>query len=482
MITRTRARHYDRPPTTHHPRIHPDWLPPTGAALPDLAYDAPPDPVPFVAPTTPRALEDYPGNSIAGRSPTTPPALGNEPGQAIAALPPIPPRPPRPPLEPLPLPPDQTAEDEDLALRTPQPSYASGRDDQLAHTTLPLRHRIYALYCEGRTISAIARTLHLDRGTVARHLRAIQTTLLAEHQTDDLAALRLRAVEAQHAILAAAWDALAHEEALAADHDPAAPPAQRPRRAQLLATAHRAARTAAQLQGLFTPAALAAALQAAGQPTAPVTAAFQPHPAAESPQGDFVAKGPPGANSFASPLHPADRCPTAPLVLAATASASPSPAHGGGGQGEGAIPPAASCCMPAFSPLPGIHASRPFPGHSWPHFGIPHVLRPFMAGIAGRAGQGEGSDPAQRAHHRRQQMLQRGGGIVAQPGVRWRDLNHRAAWGDEPVKALLLRQPTDGTSLRAALGDAWDVVQRRGDQRVVGLAQMGSQRRQPRRV
>ena len=312
MTTRTRARHYDRPPTTHHPRIHPDWLPPTGAALPDLEPDAM------------SAHENYPGNSIAGRSPTTPLALGIEPGHAFVALPPIPPRPPRPVPEPLPLPPDQTPDDEDRALRTPVAAYDAGRDATLAHTALPLRHRIFALHAEGRSISAIARTLHLDRGTVARHLRAVQDLLLAEQQTDDLATLRLSAIAAQHAILAAAWDALAHEEALAADRDPATPPAHPPRRAQLLATAHRAARTAAQLQGLFTPAALAAALQAATLQPAAISAANCCAPASEMPT---------------TPFAHGDECGNAIAGLAPVANAA-----------AAANTSAAFCCMPASAP------------------------------------------------------------------------------------------------------------------------------------
>ena len=302
MITRTRARHYDRPPT-HHPRIHPDWLPPTTGAD-DLAFDDQP------------ALGDDPGHAMAGLAPTPHPF----------PLPPIPPRPPRPVPEPLPLPPDQTPADEDRALRTPVASYDAGRDATLAHTALPLRHRIYALHCEGRTISAIARTLHLDRGTVARHLQAIQTTLLAEQQTDDLAMRRLRAVEAQHAILAAAWDALAHEEALAADRDPAAPPSHPPRRAQLLAIAHRAARTAAQLQGLFTPAALAAALQPAA-PSAPNCCM----PASDAPITP-PARGDEPGNSIAG--------------LAPTA----------------AVAPEAFCCMPASDAAPGNDPSSSIAG------------------------------------------------------------------------------------------------------------------------
>jgi hypothetical protein len=160
------------------------------------------------------------------------------------------------------------------------PAYGpDGRSDQLSHTALPLRHRLYALYCEGRSFTALARIFRLDRGTVARHIHAIEATLLAEQSPTSLAQLRLRAIEAQHAILAAAWDALKFEEAQERDyeeqretdrvqdgHYTALP--GRSRRAQLLSIAARAARTAAQLQGLFTPAALTAALQSLGAPEA----------------------------------------------------------------------------------------------------------------------------------------------------------------------------------------------------------------------
>ena len=353
MTTRTRPRarhisHDDRPPTTHHPRIHPDWLPPTRAAMPDLEPGAMPA----------LAFDDQPDTTAL----SSPLPVG-EGAAPPFPLPPIPPRPPRPVPEPLPLPPDQTPDDEDRALRTPQPSYASGRDDRLAHTALPLRHRIFALHAEGRSISAIARTLHLDRGTVARHLHAVQQQLLAEQAQDDLATLRLSAIAAQHAILAAAWDALAHEEALAADHDPTAPPAHRPRRAQLLAVTHRAARTAAQLQGLFTPAALQAALDAAVQAALP--AAVQ------------------SAVQSALTTTPPTAIPTATAALAATATASPAPAHGGGGQGEGAAKPAAFCCMPASASQVAVAPTT-----------IPALAADASSSpVRGRGGQGEGAAP-----------------------------------------------------------------------------------------
>ncbi|HEY7832602.1 MAG TPA: helix-turn-helix domain-containing protein, partial [Ktedonobacterales bacterium] len=156
--------------------------------------------------------------------------------------------------------------------------HPGGSEATLVYTALPQRHRIYALHCQGRSLSAIARRLRLDRGTVARHLHAVEDLLLAE-QTEDLARLRLRAVEAQHAILAAAWDALLTEELTESDASNEHPyPA---RRAQLLATAARAARTAAQLQGLFTPAALAAALAAIPQPASAAPASGSPPRAGE---------------------------------------------------------------------------------------------------------------------------------------------------------------------------------------------------------
>ncbi|HEY7834462.1 MAG TPA: helix-turn-helix domain-containing protein, partial [Ktedonobacterales bacterium] len=189
--------------------------------------------------------------------------------------------------------------------------HPGGSEAHLVYTALPQRHRIYALHCQGRSLSAIARRLRLDRGTVARHLHAVEDLLLAE-QTEDLARLRLRAVEAQHAILAAAWDALLTEELTESDASNEQPyPA---RRAQLLATAARAARTAAQLQGLFTPAALAAALASAlqavtGAPTtSPATASGAPAPSPATASGVGAHGGAPAACPSTEPpaADPAD--------------------------------------------------------------------------------------------------------------------------------------------------------------------------------
>lgn len=125
---------------------------------------------------------------------------------------------------------------------------------------LPLRHRLYARYCDGLSAAAIAREFGLDRQTVTRHLRIIEEQLNREHTTD-LNRLRIRALQAQYRIQATALDALAHEEQLEAsslaaiaaaqDAGEPTPPLYRAQRARLLAVAAHAARTAAQMEGLF---------------------------------------------------------------------------------------------------------------------------------------------------------------------------------------------------------------------------------------
>ena len=76
-ITRPRPRriyHDDRLPTPHHPRIHPDWLPPTGAALPDLDLDPARRPTPI---PTARALANQAEAAEARAASATPsPAHG----------------------------------------------------------------------------------------------------------------------------------------------------------------------------------------------------------------------------------------------------------------------------------------------------------------------------------------------------------------------------------------------------------------------
>ena len=204
------------PPTSG---LHPDWAPPIPSNLPTLRTPA-------------TANERMPAAPAA--------APRNEP----AALPAI-------PLD------DTDAED--LEFRAPFPGYVPGSLLRLTHAALPLRHRIYAKYCQGHSISDIARLLRLDRDTVARHIHSVEATLLAQQSPAELAASRLRAIAAQQAILAAAWDGLADEEALEADNQNQ--PRYRAQRAPLLAVATRAARTIAQLQGLFAPDALQAAVQ-----------------------------------------------------------------------------------------------------------------------------------------------------------------------------------------------------------------------------
>ena len=140
-------------------------------------------------------------------------------------------------------------------------STATSATSPASAAALPLRHRLYARYCDGASATALAREFALDRQTVTRHLRVLEEQLSREH-TADLARLRIRAVQAQYRIQSTALDALAHEEtleatslaAIAAAHANGTPPPPlyRAQRARLLAVAAHAARTAAQMEGLFT--------------------------------------------------------------------------------------------------------------------------------------------------------------------------------------------------------------------------------------
>ncbi|HEY7835349.1 MAG TPA: helix-turn-helix domain-containing protein, partial [Ktedonobacterales bacterium] len=280
----------------HLAHLHPDWRPPDDLDAPahagDSASDAlPPPPIriptglpaglqPAACPTTPDPLPTTPPTSDPGaerrpidsldhetiaRELRDDPMLAREfradPWLAAQIADLIGPQPR--PILPLSTTPDGTTP---TPLGAPIPPGATAATTT---TALPLRERIYTLYCQGHSQSAIARTLQLDRGTVARHLAAVQDDL-AQEQTARLAELRHRAVDAQFAILAAAWDALAREEAretewLANARIPYPPTDTKivpyhAQRARLLAIAAHAARTAAQLQGLFTPTALQAAL------------------------------------------------------------------------------------------------------------------------------------------------------------------------------------------------------------------------------
>ena len=61
-----------------------------------------------------------------------------------------------------------------------------------------------------------------------------------------------------------------------------------------------------------------------------------------------------------------------------------------------------------------------------------------------------------RINHRRDEVVEGGGGIIATTGVDGGGLDDGAARGDEPVKTLALRKQADRARALAAATDGWN--------------------------
>src|SRR6185312_14986189 len=94
-----------------------------------------------------------------------------------------------------------------LALKAPPA--ASSRASQLS-TELPIQSRIWHLYCQGYSKTAISEQVGLERHSVARHIHAVEALLAKEH-ADDLDLARQRALEATYNLFAVTMARLSSE-------------------------------------------------------------------------------------------------------------------------------------------------------------------------------------------------------------------------------------------------------------------------------
>ena len=98
----------------------------------------------------------------------------------------------------------------DATTSQPNADHWFPEDDE--EDLLPVPDQCWRLFCHGHSFAAIGRTLHLDRETVARHIRTLHAELQQDRRADRSLELS-RALARQDAIQAQAWATLHAVEA-----------------------------------------------------------------------------------------------------------------------------------------------------------------------------------------------------------------------------------------------------------------------------